>query len=247
MKDVEFLENKHFKVNHQNSIERLKSILSETYIDKSNEVVSKHRKIRNYFIKLVTPDMCNECVKEFGAGCEYIKEYRNLSLPYGNFNAKIMFANRIPTLIDCASLLSHYDSGGMLLISLLKLCNIKVEDCYFTDIIKCPSDNISVDAFSTCAVMNFLHEVDIIKPQILVFEENQILNKFANEGIFGTKLKDKKLKNGVIYNTKFLGEDLMVTSIPNPNRMIYLTNESLDQARNDILVGLNNIAKALNN
>ena len=66
IQDVEFLENKHIKVNHKNSLKRLENILSEEYIDKSNEVVSKHRKIRNYFIKLVTPDMCEQCIKEHG-------------------------------------------------------------------------------------------------------------------------------------------------------------------------------------
>ena len=247
IQDVEFLENKHIKVNHKNSLKRLENILSEEYIDKSNEVVSKHRKIRNYFIKLVTPDMCEQCVKEFGADCEYIKEHRNLSLPYGNFNAKIMFANKIPTLIDCASLLSHYDSGGMLLMSLLDLCGINESDCYFTDIVKCPNDSINIDAFSTCAVMNFLHEVDMIKPKILVFEDNQILNKFVNEGIFGSKLKDKQLKNGCIYNATFIGNEIMLASIPNPNRIIYLDADSMNQARNDLLNSLKEIAKAIEN
>ena len=247
IQDVEFMEDKHIKVNHKNSLKRLEHILNEEYIDKSYEVVSKHRKIRNYFIKLVTPGMCDKCIKEFGADCEYIKEHSNLSLPYGNFNAKIMFANKIPTLIDCASLLSHYDSGGMLLISLLSFCGIKEEDCYFTDIVKCPNDNINTEAFSTCSVMNFLHEVDIVQPKILVFEDNQVLNSFANDGIFGSKLKDKQLKNGCVYNTKFLGKEIMLASIPNPNRMIYLNEQSLNQARNDLVINLKEIAKNVYN
>ncbi len=131
-------------------------------------------------LKLLKDVTVNDCVK-----CRLSKSRKNIVFGEGNYRSKLMFIGEGPGAEEDNTGRPFVGRAGMLLTKIIESINLKREDVYIANIIKCrPPENRNPMDDEIAACTPFLKEqIAIIKPKIIC-----ALGKFAAEFIIG---KDK--------------------------------------------------------
>lgn len=224
---------------HKKAIkEELKNKISDKDIERSCELTSSMSDIRKIYFDLLTEKGCKDnyesCVE---LESDYAKnQCNNKSLPFGNPNASIMFVKRIPSLLECGSMMSHSDTAGHFLLLMLDKAGKKPTDFFFTDFIKCPNPRINIDSCWRCATSYFMKEVYIVKPKLLIFEGTSALKALINEKVV---IGIDDIKYGEIYNASFANLPVQIMCIYDIDSVLQKENKELQDAKNNLWVFVN--------
>jgi uracil-DNA glycosylase family 4 len=218
--------------------DELKNKISDKDIERSQELISSMSKIRKIYFDLLSETGCsnkyNSCAE---LESDYIKnQCRNKSLPFGNINADIMFVKKIPSVLECGSLMSHSDTAGHFLLLILDKIGKKPTDFFFTDFIKCPNPKIDIDSCWQCAMNYFMKEVCVIKPKLLIFEGTSALKALMYEKII-TGIND--IQYGEVYNVNFLEHSTQVMCIYDIDLVLQKEGKELQDAKNNLWMFIN--------
>ena len=224
---------------HKKAIkEELKGKISDKDIERSCELATSMSNIRKLYFNLMTEKGCRN---QYDSCSELESDYAknlcgNKSLPFGNVNADIMFVKRIPSLLECGSMMSHSDTAGHFLLLMLDKAGKKPTEFFFTDFIKCPSPRINIDSCWRCATSYFMQEVYIIKPKLLIFEGTSALKALINEKIV-TGISD--IQYGEIYSANFVNHPVKIMCIYDIDSVLQKDGKELQEAKNNLWVFVN--------
>lgn len=218
--------------------EELKGKISDKDIECSCELTTSMSNFRKIYFDLITEKGCRD---KYDSCTELESDYAknqcgNKSLPFGNFNADIMFVKRIPSLLECGSMMSHSDTAGHFLLLMLDKAGKKPTDFFFTDFIKCPNPRINIDSCWRCATNYFMQEVYTIKPKLLIFEGTSALKALINEKIV-TGIDD--IKYGEIYSAEFIKLPVQIMCIYDIDSVLQKDGKELQEAKNNLWVFVN--------
>lgn len=217
--------------------------LSEQDIVFSREIIKENINKRRLLIEILTSAKCENCQE---LNNDYSKKCSNRPGPYGSMASDIVFVNKIPTVLECATMLSHSDTAGHFLMLIIKKLGLNPDNLYFTDLIKCPSATLSEDSCWNCIVNYFLREMDYIKPKAMVFQGLNAINMLAQNGILiGIP---EKIEYGIIYDAYFMTENrpVKVLGIYDLNMVLQKEGSELQQCKNVIWTNLQSIVKSIN-
>lgn len=230
---------------HKNIIkEELSGKISDKDIDKSLELTKSMSDIRKLYLDLITGKGCKDNYDSCSElESDYSKQCGNKSLPFGNTNADIMFVKRIPSVLECGSLMSHSDTAGHFLLLMLDKAGKKPTDFFFTDFIKCPNPRINIDSCWRCATNYFMKEVYTIKPKLLIFEGTSALKALINEKVI-TGMED--IKYGEIYNVNFISLPIQVMCIYDIDSVLQKEGKELQEIKNNLWLFVNKAIRLVN-
>lgn len=216
--------------------------LSEDDINLSKDIIKKNIDKRKLFLEILTSSRCEDCQE---LNNDYSTKCSNRPGPYGTMMSDIVFVNKIPTVLECASMLSHSDTAGHFLMLIIKKLGLNPDNLYFTDFIKCPSRTLSEDSCWHCVVNYFLREIDYIKPKAIVFQGLTAMNMLYNDKILLNK--PEKIEYGIIYDSYFITEDrpVKILGIYDLDMVLQKEGNELQQCKNVIWNNLLSIVKSI--
>lgn len=238
---VEFVDNK--AIIHRKKIrEELVNRLSENDIELSEQIVQNNFKKRKLLLDILTSGYCKGCQE---LNNDYSTKCPNRPGPYGSMVSDIVFVNKIPTILECVSSLSHSDSAGHFLMLIIKKLGLNPDNLYFTDFIKCPSRTLSEDSCWHCVVNYFLKEIDYIKPKAIIFQGLTAINMLSNNKIL-LDIPDKT-EYGIIYDSYFITREnpVKILGIYDLNMVLQKEGEELQQCKNIIWNNLLSVVKSI--
>lgn len=224
---------------HKNAIkEELKGKISDKDIERSSELAMSMSDIRKIYFDLIMEKGCRD---QYESCIELESDYAknqcgNKCLPFGNVNANIMFVRRIPSVLECGSMISHSDTAGHFLLLMLDKAGRKPTEFFFTDFIKCPNPRINIDSCWRCATNYFMKEVCVIKPKLLIFEGTSALKALISEKVV-TGIDD--IKYGEVYNSDFIGIPVQIMCIYDIDTVLQKDGKELQEAKNNLWVFVN--------
>ena len=238
---VEFNDNK-IVVHKKHIHETLVGKLSEDDIKLSQQIIQQNMDKRRLFLEILTSYKCKDCQE---LNNEYSTQCLNRPSPYGNVLSDIVFVNKIPTVSECVTTLSHSDTAGHFLMLIIKKLGLNPDNLYFTDFIKCPTKTLSEDSCWDCLTNYFLREIRIIKPKAIVFQGLSAINILSNNKV----LLDmpEKIEYGIIYDSYFMTKDnpVKILGIYDLNMVLQKEGEELQQCKNIIWYNLSSIVKSI--
>lgn len=238
---IEFEDNK--IIIHRKQIQNeLVGKLSEDDINLSKDIIKKNTDKRKLFLEILTSNRCKDCQE---LNNDYSTKCSNRPGPYGTMMSDIVFVNKIPTVLECASMLSHSDTAGHFLMLIIKKLGLNPDSLYFTDFIKCPSRTLSEDSCWHCVVNYFLREIDYIRPKAIVFQGLTAINMLYDGKILLNK--PEKIEYGIIYNSYFITEDkpVKILGIYDLDMVLQKEGDELQQCKNVIWNNLLSIVKSI--
>ena len=224
---------------HKNAVkEELKGKISDKDIERSSELATSMSDIRKIYLDLITGKGCSDqhdsCME---LESDYVKnQCGNKCLPFGNVNADIMFIKRIPSLLECGSMMSHSDTAGHFLLLMLDKAGKKPTEFFFTDFIKCPNPRINIDSCWRCATNYFMKEVYAIKPKLLIFEGTSALKALMNGDVV-TGIDE--IKYGEIYNANFVSIPVQIMCIYDIDSVLQKDGKDLQEVKNNLWIFVN--------
>ncbi len=110
-------------------------------------------------------DICKACTK-----CTLSETRKNVVFGEGNPNARLMFVGEAPGATEDETGRPFVGRGGELLNAYLEAFDMKREDVFIANIVKCrPPDNRDPRPDEEAACIGYLEEqIDIIKPRVIV-------------------------------------------------------------------------------
>jgi uracil-DNA glycosylase family 4 len=218
--------------------EELKGKISDKDIERSIELTTSMSDIRNIYFDLIAGKGCTDKYDSCAElESDYVKnQCGNKCLPFGSVNADIMFVKRIPSILECGTMMSHSDTAGHFLLLMLDKAGKKPTDFFFTDFIKCPNPRINIDSCWRCATNYFMKEVYAIKPKLLIFEGTSALKALINEKIV-TGIDE--IKYGEIYNAEFIKLPVQIMCIYDIDTVLQKQGKELQEAKNHLWAFVN--------
>lgn len=142
--------------------------------------------------------------------CELCKVRKNVLFGHGNTNSKIMFITDEPTKSEDELKAFYVGNSGELLANMIEnVLNIKKEDIYITNLVKCKSLNGFTNSnFEVCSSYLF-KQLELIKPKLIVALGEKVYSYLMkNEDNFlqirGKKLSFNSISLIAIYSPIFL-------------------------------------------
>lgn len=216
--------------------------LSEEDINLSKDIIKGNTDKRRLFLDILTSNRCKDCQE---LNNDYSTKCSNRPGPYGTMMSDIVFVNKIPTVLECASMLSHSDTAGHFLMLIIKKLGLNPDSLYFTDFIKCPSRTLSEDSCWHCVINYFLKEIDYIRPKAIVFQGLTAINMLYDGDILLNK--PEKIEYGIIYDSYFISENkpVKILGIYDLDMVLQKNGDELQQCKNVIWNNLLSIVKSI--
>ena len=216
--------------------------ISENDIELCKEVIKNNSEKRKLFLDILTRSKCGDC-RELNS--DYSKKCLNRPAPFGSMSSDIVFVNKIPTELECATMLTHSDTAGHFLMLIIKKLGLNPDSLYFTDFIKCPSKTISEESCWDCVVNYFLKEIHIVNPKAIVFQGLTAIKLLSDNRI----LLDipEKLEYGIIYNSYFITREkpIKILGMYDLDMVLQKEDNALQQCKNIIWNNLSSIVKSI--
>lgn len=157
--------------------------------------------------------------------CNLFKTRKKPVFGYGSKNADILFIGEAPGYNEDIQGLPFVGRAGKLLNELLESINLKREDVFISNIIKCrPPNNRNPLKSEISQCKDYLEEqIDIIKPKIIV-----PLGNFASLFVFkkyGLKIDKISKIHGKVFNTNKSFKNLKIIPLFHPAVAIYNPNK----------------------
>ena len=216
--------------------------LSESDIELSKQIIQENVNKRRIFLDMLTSSHCKDCQE---LSNDYSNKCTNRPVPYGNMSSDIVFVNKIPTELECATMLSHSDTAGYFLMLIIKKLGLNPDNLYFTDFIKCPSKTLSEDSCWHCIVSYFLKEISYMNPKAIIFQGLNAINMLSSNGIL-LDMPDK-IEYGIIYDSYFMIKEkpVKILGIYDLDMVLQKEGEELQQCKNVIWYNLSSIVKSI--
>ena len=199
----------------------LDSKTNDTYLDQNNQLYDDKLILNNTLLNNNTCkfsedlDTFNKSIC-FCQKCPLGSTRNNFVFGSGNPNANIVFVGEAPGKNEDIEGKPFVGRGGKLLDKVLSAINLKRDDVYICNVLKCrPPGNRDPLPFEVQECEPYLiHQLKIIKPRLIV-----ALGRISACTILNTKDSLKNLRNRIF---NFAGIDLLVTYHPaallrNPN------------------------------
>jgi len=157
--------------------------------------------------------------------CNIYKTRKNPVFGYGSINAEILFIGEAPGYSEDIQGLPFIGRAGKLLNELLESINLKREDVYIANIIKCrPPNNRNPLKSEISHCKDYLEkQIEIIKPKIVVPFGN-----FASSFVFKKyDLKIDKISkiHGKVFNNNKSSKNIKIIPLFHPAVAIYNPNK----------------------
>ena len=157
--------------------------------------------------------------------CNLYKTRKKPVFGYGSINAGILFIGEAPGYNEDIQGLPFVGRAGILLNELLESINLKREDVFIANIIKCrPPNNRNPLKSEISQCKDYLHkQIEIIKPKIIV-----PLGNFASSFVFKKyDLKIDKISkiHGKVFNTNKSFKNIKIIPLFHPAVAIYNSNK----------------------
>lgn len=216
--------------------------LTENDIETCKELIKSNSEKRKMFLDILTRNKCNDCQE---LNNDYSAKCLNRPAPYGSMSSDIVFVNKIPTVLECATMLSHSDTAGYFLMLIIKKLGLNPDNLYFTDFIKCPSKTISEESCWNCVANYFLKEMYIVNPKAIVFQGLTAIKLLSDNKV----LLDipEKLEYGIIYNSYFITREkpVKILGMYDLDMVLQKEGDALQQCKNIIWNNLSSIIKSI--
>lgn len=238
---VEFKDDK-IVIHKKQITDRLAGKITDNDIELSKNLVERNIANRMLLLDIISGKGCQGCSE---LNNEYFQKCGNRVLPYGNFSSNIMFVGKVPSVSECVSTVTHSDAEGHMLMLILSRMGFNPDNLYFTDFVKCPSKNISVDECLHCAMTYFAKEVYQIQPKAIVFQGISSMNLLYENKILLNP--PDKVNYGIIYDSYFVTEERPVKVIGLYDMDVVLKKEGTDlqQCKNVIWHNLTSLVKSI--
>lgn len=153
--------------------------------------------------------------------CELYKNRKNAVPGEGNINAKIMFIGLGPGKSEDEEGRPFVGKAGKFLDELLEIVNLKREDVYITNVVKCipPNNMPTEESINTCTYLYLNHQIETINPKIIVS-----LGEIATRYIFqryNLKYLNMNEHHGKVYNVNNLKGKVKIICMFHPASALY--------------------------
>ena len=138
--------------------------------------------------------------------CKLCAGRKNIVFGTGNKNAKIMFIGEAPGAEEDIQGEPFVGKAGQLMNKAFEALDIKREDIYFTNIVKCrPPQNRNPEQDEANACMDYLrNQVLLVKPKIIVLLGSNVLKNILGEEYGITNSRGKWIeKKEILYMPTF--------------------------------------------
>lgn len=196
-------------VTHHQEIIQSQKVAGRVDMDSSNNLFVEEFQKTDSIAQLLT--VIHECQK-----CPLGKTRNKFVFGVGNPHANAMLIGEAPGADEDAQGEPFVGRAGKLLNDILKAVNLKREEVFIANILKCrPPNNREPQPFEMETCIPYLHkQIDLIKPKIIL-----CLGRVAANGLLSKKLSLGDLRNNIY---EFNGIKTMVTYHPaallrNPN------------------------------
>ncbi len=154
----------------------------------------KNVKLPNDIVKL--QDSVEHCYL-----CELCKVRKNVLFGYGNASSKVMFISDEPTKSEDELGTFYVGNSGELLARMIEnVLNIKKEEIYITNLVKCRSLNGFTNSnFEVCSDYLF-KQLELIRPKLIVALGEKVYSYLMKNGDNFLQIRGKKLE----FNSNFL-------------------------------------------
>jgi DNA polymerase len=135
--------------------------------------------------------------------CELSKSRKNILFGSGNVKSNIMFIGDEPSNSEDELGIFFAGKAGELLIKMIEnVLNIKKEDVYITNLVKCKSSNV-LNKSNVESCSDYLsHQIELVKPQLIVTLGENTFKYLLNKDNFSqVRGKEIKYKDSVLIPT----------------------------------------------
>lgn len=206
-------------------VNQLNGKLSEADIAKASEITQmqvRHSVIQHH--------LYTQCIN---TTCTNREKCMFRSVPNGNINADVMFVSKMPTQYETLIGASHTGVNGMFLSLILDKMNVPRASIYFTDFIKCCTDNLDEQSYNECIQQYFAQEIDIVKPKLIICNGLPLLRSCIKANIFPGL--SEAVAYGKIYNAEtHTGCRVNVMSIYDLDKVLQKTGNDYEKCKTEL-------------
>ncbi|MBS7655526.1 uracil-DNA glycosylase [Candidatus Bathyarchaeota archaeon] len=144
--------------------------------------------------------------------CDLWKNRKNVVFGEGSENAEIMIIGLGPGYYEDLYGKPFVGAAGKFLNKLLELANLKREEVYITNVVKCylPNNKATEDQIKICASSYLNEQISLLTPKVIVALGNIAVNYLFNK----FKLLVKPMKN--IHGSFFKASSLFIIPMYHP-------------------------------
>lgn len=219
---------------HKDSIRKeLDNKLLKEDIELAISSVEKSKDINELMLSILTGSSCENCkIKD---NCQSAERFTRC-VPYGNLSSEIMFINKMPTELEFKTMHSHSDTLGIFLTLILNKLGYKREELYFTDLVKCYSEDMDEESCWHCIMSYIIKEIFLILPKAIVCEGMSVLKFLKETGTFEGLPEIRQLQYGKVYEVYFLNTEhkMKVISIYPLDKVLEKTGEEYDLCKQNL-------------
>lgn len=157
------------------------------------------------------------------------------SIPNGNMNADVMFISKTPSQYEACNLNSHSDRAGVFLSLILQKLGVSRESVYYTDMIKCHTNNLDKNSYNQCINHYMIKEIECIAPKLIICDGLSLLKACARmeNPVFLDLPSD--IAYGKIYDTRTAkGFAVKVMAMYDLDVVLRKTGEEYDKCKTDL-------------
>lgn len=203
----------------------LKGKLSDVDVLKASEITQAQ--VRH---SVIQHNLYTQCIN---TACINRDKCMFRSIPNGNINADVMFVSKIPTKYETYIGASHTGVNGMFLSLILDKMNVSRANIYFTDFIKCCTDELDEESYNECIQQYFVQEVDIVNPKLIICNGLPLLRSCIKSNVF-TGLPEA-VTYGKIYNTEtHTGHHINIMSIYDLDKVLQKTGDDYEKCKTEL-------------
>jgi len=161
-------------------------------------------------------DTIRNCTK-----CKLYLSRKNAVIGYGNIKAKIMFIGEAPGRNEDIQGKPFVGSAGKLLDYLLNKINLKREDVYITNVVKCrpPNNRTPLKEEIDACIPYLKEEIEMIRPEIIVTLGRT--SGAALSEIFGQRWEGIEKERGTIKEFEYNNMKVKMISTYHPAAALY--------------------------
>jgi DNA polymerase len=126
--------------------------------------------------------------------CELSKCRKNVLFGYGNINAQVMFINDEPTKTEDELSTFFVGNTGELLSKMIEnVLNVKKEEVYITNLVKCKSLNGATNSNMEVCNDYLLKQIELVKPKLIVALGEKTYSFLLKDSLNFSQIRGKEL------------------------------------------------------
>ena len=177
----------------------------------------------------------NSIFRELCCNCKHVQcssGERLRTIPVGNYDSSVMFINKQPSLYEAAAGVPFSDECGVFLTLILQKMNVRRNDVYMTDYIKCRAEGINEQSYNNCINNFIMEEIKLVKPAVIVTNGLSLLRTMGSHGIILGLPANTAYGN--MYDVTAGGNNTKIMAMYDLDKVLAKTGNDYEKCKNEL-------------